>query len=132
MGMMTLVRVLPPERYEAIMASKQVPPPTAAYRVAFRTDPSPPLGSENSTIHVSVSDPSGSGISDATVRLTLIMPAMPAMGMEEMRDSAPLQWNGSDYSGTVKIMMSGVWNVLVDVERAGQPRATYRLRLEAK
>lgn len=132
MGMMTLVRVLPPDRFDAIMAMKRVAPPTAAYRVVFRTDPSPPVGSENSTIHVSVSDPSDNTINDATVRLTLIMPAMPAMGMAEMRDSAILSWNGSDYTGTVKILMSGAWNVMVDVERAGQPRATYRLRLEAK
>jgi manganese oxidase len=132
MGMMTLVRVLPSDRYDAIMASKQVSTPTAAYKVAFRTDPSPPVASKNSTMHVSVSDSSGNTVSDATVRLTLIMPAMPAMGMAEMRDSTLLAWNGSDYSGTVTILMSGAWNVLVDVERAGQPRATYRLRLEAR
>jgi hypothetical protein len=132
MGMMTLVRILPSDRYDAIMASRQVARPTAAYRVALRTDPSPAVASKNNTIHVSVSDPSGNTVSDATVRLTLIMPAMPAMGMAEMRDSTLLAWNGSDYSGTVKILMSGAWNVMVDVERAGQPRATYRLRLEAK
>ncbi|HEX4999444.1 MAG TPA: multicopper oxidase domain-containing protein [Terriglobia bacterium] len=132
MGMMTLVRILPPERFDAIMASKRVPPPAEAYKVSFRTDPSPPVGSESATIHVSVTDPSGVTIRDATVRLTLVMPAMPAMGMAEMRDSTLLQWNGTDYSGTMKILMSGGWNVMVDVERAGQPHATYRLRLEAK
>ena len=132
MGMMTLVRVLPPETFDKIMAMKQSAPATAAYKVAFRTDPSPPTGSENATIHVSVTDPVGGVIRDATVRITMIMPAMPAMGMAEMRDSTPLQWNGTDYSTALKILMSGSWNVLVNVERAGQPTATYRMRLDAK
>ena len=131
-GMMTLVRVLPDEMFDKISGMKKSGPATAAYRVSLHTDPSPPVGSETSTMHVSVTDPSGSPVSDASVLMTMIMPAMPAMGMREMRDSTPLTWNGADYSATVKILMSGSWNVLIEIQRAGQASVTYRMRLDAK
>jgi hypothetical protein len=74
----------------------------------------------------------GEEVKDAAVRMTMIMPAMPAMAMPEMRDSIELSWNGTDYSGSLKILMSGSWNVLIEVRRNGQSTVTHRLRLDAK
>ena len=49
--------------------------------------------------HVTVTGPDGKPVSDAQVQVTLVMPAMPAMGMGEMRSSINLTWNGSEYAG---------------------------------
>jgi hypothetical protein len=133
MGMMTLVRVLPNEMYDRIDAMRKAAPARQSYKVSFRTDPTPPVGSENATIHVSITDSlTGEIVRDATVRMTMLMPAMPAMGMPEMRDSTDLRWNGTDYSGSLKILMSGSWNVLIEIARAGQPTINHRLRLDAR
>jgi hypothetical protein len=133
MGMMTLVRVLSNEMYDRIDAMRKAAPTRPSYKISFRTDPSPPVGSENATIHISITDSlTGEEVKDAAVRMTMIMPAMPAMAMPEMRDSIELSWNGTDYSGSLKILMSGSWNVLIEVRRNGQSTVTHRLRLDAK
>ena len=62
----------------------------------------------------------------------LIMPAMPAMGMPEMRSATDLQWDGSGYSGKGLVGMAGSWNVLVEARRGSQPLASYRTRFDAR
>ena len=81
---------------------------------------------------VTVTGPDGKAVSDAQVRGTLVMPAMPAMGMGEMRSSFNLAWNGSDYSGSGPIPMAGSWNITVEARRGGQLLSAYRTRLDAK
>ena len=133
MGMMTLVRVLPADQYDKIDAMRsQSERRGAGYKVSVRSDPTSPVGRDGATLHVSVIDPSGNMVSDAMVRLTLIMLAMPAMRMAETRNGADLQWNGSDYSGKVDMGMAGAWMVLVEVQRNGQVVAVYRSQLDAK
>jgi hypothetical protein len=60
------------------------------------------------------------------------MPAMPAMGMPEMRSSFKLAWNGSEYMGGGTIPTAGTWNVTVEARRGGQLLGVYRSRLDAK
>jgi len=79
-----------------------------------------------------VLDASGKPISDAEVKVALVMPAMPAMNMPETRSPADLAWNGSDYTGTVKVPTSGSWNVEIEARRNGQLIGTYRSRLVAQ
>ena len=103
-----------------------------AIQFSFRADPATPKSGSNVTAHVTVLDALGKPIPDAEVKVALVMPAMPAMNMPEMRSSADLRWNGSDYTGTVKVPSSGSWNVEIEARRNGQPLGTYRSRLVAQ
>jgi membrane fusion protein, copper/silver efflux system len=106
--------------------------PQAAYSINLRSEPSPPKGGDDGTFHVTVTGPDGKPVTDAQVQVTLLMPAMPAMGMGEMRSSVNLAWNGSEYTGTGTIAMAGPWNVTVEARRGGQLLGVYRSRLDAK
>ena len=81
---------------------------------------------------MTVTSPDGKPVSDAQVTITLIMPAMPAMGMGEMRSTINLMWNGSEYVGKGTIAMAGPWNVTVEAKRGGQLLGVYRSRFDAK
>src|SRR5688500_14667638 len=87
---------------------------------AFRIEPDPPRGAQESLVRVTVQDSAGNAVRDAQVRMTIIMPAMPSMGMAEMRNSADLQWNGSEYTGPIAIGMAGPWNVVVAARRRNE------------
>ncbi|HEY7617051.1 MAG TPA: efflux RND transporter periplasmic adaptor subunit [Terriglobales bacterium] len=107
---------------------EQAPAPTAL-KFSFRSDPATPKGGTEATFYVTLTEASGKPVSDAQVRLALIMPAMPAMNMAEMRAEGPLSWNGSKYVGRVRVPTSGSWNVEIQASRSGQTLGTYRARL---
>jgi RND family efflux transporter MFP subunit len=98
----------------------------------FSADPASPKGGSNTTVHVAVLDASGKPISDAAVKVALVMPAMPAMNMPEMRSPADLNWDGVQYTGAVEVPSSGAWNVEIEARRNGQVLGTYRSRLVAQ
>jgi RND family efflux transporter MFP subunit len=102
------------------------------YTVTLRQEPSPPKGGSNGMFHVMVTDPDGKPVSDAQVQVMLVMPAMPSMGMGEMRSAVNLTWNGSEYAGTGPIAMAGSWNVTVEARRGGQLLGVYRTRFNAQ
>ena len=102
------------------------------YTLTFRSDPSPPRGGTDGTFHVTVTGPDGKPVSDAQVQMTLVMPAMPAMGMGEMRSSITLRWNGTEYTGTGPVSMAGPWNITVEARGGGQLLAVYRSRFDAR
>ena len=102
------------------------------YKVTFRTEPDPPKGAAENTFHITVHDPEGKAVSDAEMRVALVMPAMPSMGMAEMRSAMELKWNGSEYVGTGNVSMAGPWSVTVEVIRGGKTIATYRTRVTAR
>jgi RND family efflux transporter MFP subunit len=106
--------------------------PGANYTVSLRSEPSPLRGGSDGLFHATVNDPQGKPVTDAQVQVTLVMPAMPAMGMGEMRSSSNLAWNGSEYAGPVPIAMAGPWNVTVEARRGGQLLGVYRTRFDAK
>jgi hypothetical protein len=60
------------------------------------------------------------------------MPAMPAMGMGEMRAASDLIWKGSDYIGTIKVPTAGSWNVEVNASRNAQLLGSYHVRMNAQ
>lgn len=103
----------------------------AAFHVAFQTAPEPAAG-KPADLHVSVTDAGGKAVSDAQVSVTLLLPAMPAMGMAEVRQSTELKWDGTQYSGSMTIPTAGSWNVTVEVNRSGQRLASYGTSLRAK
>jgi RND family efflux transporter MFP subunit len=108
------------------------PPESAQFKVSFRSDPVTPQGGSEAALHVSVQDAAGKPVTDAQVRVNLFMPAMPAMGMGEMRAAANLAASGSEYVGPIKVPMSGTWTVTVEVNRGGQLLTSYRSSLNAK
>lgn len=105
---------------------------SAGYRITFLIEPDPPRGAQESMVRVTVQDSAGNAIQDAQVRMTIIMPAMPSMGMAEMRNSAELIWNGTQYTGPIAISMAGPWNVVVEARRGNEVLATYRTRFDAR
>lgn len=106
--------------------------PASAFKLTFRIDPDPPQGAKENSLHVTLLDEAGKHVSDAQVRLTFVMPAMPAMNMGEMRNSADLKWNGSEYVGPIAILMAGSWNVAIEARRGGALVATSQVRVNAR
>jgi RND family efflux transporter MFP subunit len=107
-------------------------PAVSQLKLTFRSDPETPRSNSDTRLHVTVLDASGKAVSDAQVKVTLIMPAMPAMGMGEMRAASDLTWKGSDYVGTIKVPTAGSWNVEVNASRNGQLLGSYHARLNAQ
>ncbi len=106
--------------------------PAPQIKFTFRSDPETPRGNSDATLHTALLDASGKPVSDVLVKVTLIMPAMPAMGMGEMRAATDLTWKGSDYVGTIKIPTAGSWNVEVNASRNGQLLGSYHTRLNSQ
>ena len=100
--------------------------------ITFKVDPSQPKGGAENTFHVTVADPAGKPVTDAQVQVMFVMPAMPSMGMGEMRSSYTLKWNGTEYVGTGTISMAGPWNVSVDARRGNQSLGSYKTQVDAK
>jgi uncharacterized GH25 family protein len=105
---------------------------TQAYKIVLRTEPETLKGGQENTFHVNVTDPDGKPVSDATVKLTLDMPAMPEMNMAAMKVSPAVAWNGTDYSGKANIPSAGPWSVIVKVVRKNQVIASKKTKLMAK
>ena len=94
-------------------------PASDGQRVAieFRSDPDPPTWGNN-TFEVTVAQPDGSPVTDATVETVFSMPAMPSMNMPAMRSTTALPHQGAGrYRGTGELSMGGTWNVIVTVAR---------------
>ena len=101
-------------------------------KITFAVEPNPPRGAAENMFHVTVADENGKEVSDADITVTLIMPAMPAMGMPEMRNSFKLPYAQGMYMGKANIAAAGSWNVVVEAKRNGQVIATYQTRLNAE
>jgi multidrug efflux pump subunit AcrA (membrane-fusion protein)/nitrogen fixation protein FixH len=117
---------------KAFGADAATEPAGARSAITFKVDPSQPQGGAENTFHVTVADPAGKPVADAEVQVMFVMPAMPSMGMGEMRSSYPLKWNGSEYVGTGTISMAGPWNVSVDARRGNQSLGSYKTHVDAK
>lgn len=101
-------------------------------RITFRVEPDPPKGGAENTFHVTVTGAEGNPVSDTQVKVTLVMPAMPAMNMPEMRTSFDLPSTNGMYMGKAAIPSEGSWNVIVEASRSGKVIATFRSRLTAR
>ena len=108
------------------------PTNASKYSLTLQSEPAEPKGGSEGTFHVRVTGPDGKPVSDAQVHMTLVMTAMPSMGMGEMRMAIDLQWNGSEYVGKGTVAMAGPWNITVEARRAGQLLGVYRSRFDAK
>ena len=107
-------------------------PPAAAARLDLHA-PTPLKAGEDNVFTATLTDAGGKPIPDAQVKVTLVMPAMPSMGMPEMRSSFDLAWNAAQhaYAGKGQPGMTGSWSVTVEGRRAGAVLATLRTHLNA-
>ena len=89
---------------------------------------------EDSNFQVKVTGPDGKSIPDANVTLTLIMPAMPSMGMPEMKNSIALPWaaDHASYMGKGQPGMAGSWTIVVEARRANSVIATFHTHMSAR
>ena len=89
---------------------------------------------EDNQFQVTLTDANGKLIPDARVVVTLVMPAMPAMGMPEMKSSCELVWKAGSqrYVGKGQAPMSGTWNVLVEARKNGNIIASMHTHLSAR
>src|SRR5947207_8559961 len=71
-------------------AAKAAPPV-----ITFATQPTPAKAGGNNQFDVTVKDAKGQPIGNADVSVILVMPAMPAMKMAEMRNEVKLKPAGS-------------------------------------
>jgi multidrug efflux pump subunit AcrA (membrane-fusion protein) len=105
-----------------------------AAKLDFHADAEPlHVGGDNS-FHATLVDAGGRPIADAQVTVTLIMPAMPSMGMAEMKSSFELSWVAGRqmYTGKGQPPMAGSWNVFVEARKNGAVIASVHTHLSAK
>jgi multidrug efflux pump subunit AcrA (membrane-fusion protein) len=107
---------------------------TNAARLDFHADTEPVKAGKDSSFHVNLTDASGKPIADARVTVTLIMPAMPAMNMPEMKNAFELPWMAGQemYMGKGQAPMAGSLTVLVEARRNGSVIASFHTHLSAR
>ena len=90
------------------------------YSVEVKLDKNPPITGQNK-MEISIKDDKGINVTDATVVVEYVMPAMP--GMPAMNYKAKAELSGSRYLANVNFSMSGAWAVNIKITRAGKTQA---------
>ena len=99
-------------------------------KISFSTDPDPPE-SGKTTFKFKLTDPEGKPITDAKVKFTILMPAMP--GMAEMRSAGDAKHTGDGvYEGELNISVSGGWTLGVGALVPGTPPVNESFDLNVK
>ncbi len=106
----------------------------AAPKIDFGAEPDPLRAGADNVFHVRLTDAGGKPVGDAHVSVTLVMPAMPAMNMAEMKSSFDMSWDASRqmYVGSGKAPTSGSLNVLVEARRNVAVIASFHSHLNAR
>jgi RND family efflux transporter MFP subunit len=107
---------------------------TNTAKIDLRADNNPLKAGADNVFSAAVAGPDGKPIPDAHVTVTLVMPAMPSMGMPEMKSTFELPWSAGKqmYVGNGQPGMSGSWSVTVEARRNGAVIATIHTHLSAK
>lgn len=112
--------------------------PAVGPMVTFATKPNPPKPGAT-TFTVTVKTANGAPVTGADVSVELVMPAMPAMAMPEMRSKVTLKpavdakdAAAGTYVGPGQILMAGTWNAVVTVKVGGKPFAESKLSVTTK
>jgi len=105
-----------------------------AARISFHADADPIKAGQDNTFHVNLTDAAGKPIADAQVTISLVMPAMPAMNMPEMKSSFNLPWVAARqmYMGKGQPPMEGTLNVLVEARKNNGVIASFHTHLSAR
>ena len=91
-----------------------------SYTIQVKLDKNPPITGPNK-MEINIKDDKGVNVTDATVVVEYVMPAMP--GMPPMNYKAKAELNGSRYLANVNFSMSGAWAVNIKITRAGKTQA---------
>jgi len=105
-----------------------------ATKIELHADNNPLKAGVDNVFRANLTGADGKPIADAHVTVTLVMPAMPAMGMPEMKSSFELAWSASQnaYIGKGQPGMSGSWSVTVEARRNNAVIATLHTHLNAR
>ncbi len=104
---------------------------TQQAKADLSSDPDPPHKGQN-TFRVKLSSADGKPISGAQVTVTFFMPAMPGMGMAEMKTTATLNDKGNGmYEGQGELGSGGTWQVTIVAQQNGQVLANRQLTISA-
>jgi len=105
-----------------------------AAKLELRTDNTPLKAGQDNVFRASVLGADGKPVVDADVTVTLVMPAMPSMGMPEMKSSFALTWDAGQkiYMGKGQPGMAGSWNVTAEARKGGAVIAVSHTHLSAK
>jgi hypothetical protein len=87
------------------------------YMVHVTLDKNPPVTGENK-MTASIQDAAGAYVTDATVIVEYVMPAMP--GMPAMNYKAKTELKKNQYLATLNFSMSGAWTINIKITRAGK------------
>jgi RND family efflux transporter MFP subunit len=125
---------------QAALGSMAAPSPTSVAvpgmnsptaNIELVSEPSPPRKGGN-VFRVRLTDASGSPVSGAEVSVSFFMPAMPAMGMAEMRAAVNLAERGKGlYEGSGNLESGGTWQVTIVARKNGQVIATKQFSVNA-
>jgi multidrug efflux pump subunit AcrA (membrane-fusion protein) len=107
-------------------------PQKPAASLQLMVDPAQPKFGQSVRLMAHVVDASGKPVAGAEVTVTFFMPAMPAMGMGEMKDEVKLAWDGSGYSAKYSVPMSGTWTVTAVARKDGAVVAQQRVNVTTK
>ena len=91
-----------------------------SYTVEVKLDKNPPVAGPNK-MEINIKDDKGVNVTDATVVVEYVMPAMP--GMPAMNYKAKAALSGSRYLANVNFSMSGVWGINIKITRAGKTQS---------
>jgi membrane fusion protein, copper/silver efflux system len=120
---------------QAALSSTANPSANASQaKIVFHANPESLKAGEDAQFQVSLTDGNAKPIADAKVTLSLVMPAMPSMGMPEMKSTFDLPWTAGSqmYAGKGQAPMAGSWNVLIEARRNGAVIATFHTHLSAR
>ncbi|MBI5188708.1 MAG: FixH family protein [Nitrospirae bacterium] len=87
------------------------------YNVEVKIDKNPPVVGDNN-ITIKIKDASKKYVTDAKVKVEYSMPAMPGMPAINYKTDAELK--GNEYKAKMNLSMSGPWNIVVRITRAGK------------
>jgi hypothetical protein len=98
------------------------------YTVWVTIDKNPPVTGKNN-MAVGIKDGAGKDVTDATVAIDYVMPAMP--GMPAMNYKAGASLKDKRYVATIDFSMPGPWSVAVKITRGGKTQSV-KLNVDVK
>jgi Cu(I)/Ag(I) efflux system membrane fusion protein len=103
-------------------------------RLEVHGTPDPLKTGADNDFTAKLTGPDGKPVAGAQVKATLVMPAMPSMGMPGMRSSFDLKWDPARqvYSGNGQAGMAGTWTLAVVANKDGRTIATFRSHISAQ
>ena len=98
------------------------------YTVTVTIDKNPPVMGKNK-MAIGIKDAVGKDVTDATVAIDYMMPAMPGMPAMNYKTAAGLK--NKQYVATLDFSMAGPWSVVIKIARGGKMQSV-KLNVDVK